>query len=94
MTMTPLDAVAFAARLALLQAGGDQTGVATLARAWVRAEIGAAAGPELVEPLVERVLGMAHSLIDTFDSQRPGLLGTILAAHERQLIDQLGDDDE
>lgn len=93
MTPTPLDVVAFAARLALLMAGGDSSGVETLARVWVRAEIGAAAGPELVAPRVDRLLGMARQLVETFDSQRPGLLEAILAAHERQLIGQLGGDD-
>lgn len=94
MTVTPLDAVAFSSRLALLMAGGDQTGIATLARAWVQAQIGATAGPELVGPLVERVLGMAHSMLDAFNEQQPGLLGVILAANERQLIDQLDDGDD
>lgn len=73
-------------------AGGDMSGVETLARVWVRAEIGAA-GPELVEPRVDRLLAMARSVAATFDEQRPGLLETILAAHERQLIGQLGGDD-
>jgi hypothetical protein len=94
VTVTPLDAVACVARLALLQAGGDSSGVETLARVWVRTQIGATAGPELVEPRVARVLDMAHSMLDAFNEQQPGFLGVILAANERQLIDQLDDDDD
>jgi hypothetical protein len=83
---------AFAARLALLMACGDETGIGSLAREFVRANTGGAE-PELVDELI----GSARAMVVAFERQDPGLLESVLRAHERDVLrditGQLDDDD-
>jgi hypothetical protein len=72
---------AFAARMALLMAAGDESGIHSLARVF--------AGPELVDELVD----LARELVAVFELQTPGVLRSMLAAHEQALGGQLDDDD-
>jgi hypothetical protein len=65
-------------------ARGDESGIQSLSREFVRANTGA------VEPeLVDELMGLARQLVVAFDQQNPGLLETMLAGHERALF---GDD--
>jgi hypothetical protein len=47
------------------------------------------AGPELVDELVD----LARELVAVFELQTPGVLRSMLAAHEQALGGQLDDDD-
>jgi hypothetical protein len=80
---------AFAARLALLMARGDETGIQSLTREFVRANTGSA-GPELVAELI----GLARQMVAAFNRQNPGLLESMLAGHEESIGGQLDDDGE
>jgi hypothetical protein len=65
---------AFAARLALIMAGGDECGCDSLARVF--------AGPERAAELV----ALARDMVAAFDRFSPGALALVLAAHERDVL--------
>jgi hypothetical protein len=82
-----LQFTAFGARMALLMARGDRSGVESLSREFVRASTGAAE-PELVAEL----LGLARELVVAFDRVNPGLLQDMLRGVEEGIAGQLDGD--
>jgi hypothetical protein len=85
VTATESDDLAFtaaAARLALIMAGGDESGCESLARTFVRASTGAG-GPELVAELMD----LARQIVAAFNQVNPGGLEGVSRGHERDVLE-------
>jgi hypothetical protein len=83
MTISEGDDLAFAARMALLMFGGDESGTESLARQFVRNT--GAGGPEL-EQRVDQLMGLAREMAAAFKHVQPEVTEAVLRAHERDVF--------
>jgi hypothetical protein len=76
---------AFAARMALLMFGGDESGTESLTRQFVRTNTGAA-GPELDQRVAE-LMNLAREMVAAFTQVQPEVTEATLRAHERDVFE-------